>query len=219
MIGTGKVMELSLKYGVERLLVLSTFHIYGAHPHNHIPIFEDEPLRAGSTFPQIADAVQLDNMASQWTYRHPQLRTIVLRPCNVIGPDIRNAMSRYLRRPRLGYIAGFSPMWQFIHQDDLVDAIVDLVASNEIGVFNVAGQGAIPLIEAFRLTERPLLALPAPLASGYLSLQRRFGRGFPPYLLEFFKYPVVIGDEKLRKATGYEPKVGIVESIRSCIRG
>ena len=110
-------------------------------------------------------------------------------------------------------------MWQFVHQNDLVDAIVGLVKSDEIGVFNIAGQSAIPLIEAFRLTDRPLLALPAQLARGYLSLQRRFGRGFPPYLLEFFKYPVVIGDDKLRKAIGYEPKVGIVESIRSCVRG
>lgn len=218
-VGTGKIMELSLKYGVRRLLVLSTFHIYGAHAHNHIPIFEDEPLRAGASFPEIADAVQLDNMAVQWTYRHRKLRTIVLRPCNVIGENIRNAISRYLRYKRQPYIAGFSPMWQFIDQFDMVDAIVRAYDSNEVGVFNVAGMGAIPIVDALELTGASLIPVPSPLANLYLSFQNRFGPAFPRYLLDYFRYPVVISDEKLREATGYEPKIGIEKSIRSCVEG
>jgi len=217
-VGTGKVMELSLKYGVKRLLVLSTFHIYGAHAHNHIPIFEDEPLRAGSTFPEIADAVQLDNMAQQWVYRHRQLRTVVVRPCNVIGPGIRNAISRFLRRKRLPYVAGFSPMWQFVHQSDMVTALTDLFHSDEVGTFNVAGAGAIPIVDALSITGAQTIPVPNPLASAYMTLQQRFGRGFPPYLLEFLKYPCVISDEKLRTAIGYQPKVGIEESILTCVR-
>jgi UDP-glucose 4-epimerase len=218
-IGTGKVMELSLKYGVDRLLVLSTFHIYGAHANNHIPIFEDEPLRAGSTFPQIADAVQLDNMAQQWIYRHPKLRTIVLRPCNIIGPDIRNAISRYLRNPRLFYIFGFSPMWQFIHQDDMVRAILSLLDHGQPGVYNAAGAGAIPLVDALAITGKPVSAVPGPLASTFLTVQSRFKSAFPPYLLDFFRYHCVISDDKLRKAIGYEPRVGITEAIQSCVQG
>ena len=216
-IGTGKVMELSLKYGVDRLLVLSTFHIYGAHANNHIPIFEDEPLRAGSTFPQIADAVQLDNMAQQWIYRHPKLRTIVLRPCNIIGPDIRNAISRYLRNPRLFYIFGFSPMWQFIHQEDMLSAIVHAHDQNHCGVYNVTGEGALPLVEALELTNAALFPVPDPLATLYLQVQSQILPSFPPYLLNFFKYPCVISDELFRKDFGWAPTVGLTQTIRSTV--
>jgi len=34
-VGTQKIMNLCLAHGVKSLVVLSTFHIYGAHPKNH----------------------------------------------------------------------------------------------------------------------------------------------------------------------------------------
>ena len=123
-VGSRKVLDLTLKYATSRLVVLSTFHIYGAHPHNHIPIAEDEPLRAGGELPQIADAIQLDHQAVIWAYRHPQVGTVVLRPVNVIGPHIRNEISKLLRSPAIPLILGFSPMMQFIYEDDLAAAIV-----------------------------------------------------------------------------------------------
>ncbi|MCW8138394.1 MAG: NAD-dependent epimerase/dehydratase family protein, partial [Planctomycetota bacterium] len=91
-IGSQKLMSLCLQHEVESLVVLSTFHIYGAHPRNHVPISEDDPLRAGTEFPQIADAIQLDNMATTWIYQHRAVRTVVLRATNVVGPHIDNTM-------------------------------------------------------------------------------------------------------------------------------
>lgn len=212
-VGSAKIMELSLKYGVDRLVVLSTFHIYGAHHANHIPIYEDEPLRAATRFPQLGDAVQLDNMAVQWTYRHPRLRTLVLRPCNVIGPKINNAISRFLRLPRIPFLLGFSPMWQFIDQSDMVNALHLAWQSNAVGVYNIAGTGAVPLRKALSLTGRKLLPIPAPAAHGYV---RYFPgmRAFPPYLIDFFKYPVVVSDDKFRQDTGFQATIGIAESLQ-----
>ena len=94
-VGSQKIMNLCLQYGIKRLLVLSTFHIYGASPANHIPIAEDEPLRAGSQFPQLADAIQLDNMAATWVYQHREVLTAVLRVTNVVGPSIHPSGEPY----------------------------------------------------------------------------------------------------------------------------
>ena len=69
-LGSQKIMNLCLQSHVKRLVVMSTFHIYGAHPANHIPISEEDPLHAGADFPQIADAIQLDNMASMLSLIH-----------------------------------------------------------------------------------------------------------------------------------------------------
>ena len=122
-IGTQKIMDLAVEHQVRRMVVLSTFHIYGAHPSNHIPIAEEEPLRSSVDFPQLGDALQLDGLASNWVYRHAGAHVCVLRPTNVIGATISNTMSNYLRRPRVAKMVGFDPMWQFLHEDDLARAI------------------------------------------------------------------------------------------------
>jgi len=218
-IGSAKVMELCLKYKVTRLLVLSTYHIYGAHPNNHIPISESEPVRAGQTFPQLADAIQLDNQAVTWSYKHPELNLIVLRPCNVVGPNIHNAISRYLRSSPKAYAAGFNPMWQFIHEEDLIQAITLTIDSKAVGVYNVVGAGTLPIVHTLQLTGTPLIPLPSRLADLYLRMASQFKPSIPPYLLDFFRYPCVITDKLFREEVGYAPQYGIEESIRSCVHG
>ncbi len=216
-VGSAKIMELCALHDVKRLVVLSTFHIYGAHPSNHIPIFEEEPLRAGQTFPQLADAVQLDNQAVAFAYRYRKLRTAILRPTNIIGPNIRNAISEYLRQRTQAYLIGYSPMWQFIHELDMVHAVLRTLESDNIGVFNVTGAGELPLIEALRLTGATLAPVPGPLATLVLKLGGR--RSIPDYFLDFMRYPCIISDAKFREAVGFEPSIGIEESITSTVGG
>ena len=206
-VGSRKVMDLSLRYGAERLVVLSTFHIYGAHPANHIPIYEDEPLRAGVEFPQIADAIQLDNQAVTWVYQHPEMKTVILRPTNVVGPRISNAMSQALRAARIPTIMGFDPMTQFVHQSDLVDAVVRMASSDATGVFNVAGLYPIPWRSAVDAVGAAKIPVPAAAAIGYLRVARRISAALPPYLVNFFKYPCVISDEKIRRTLDWQPRV------------
>jgi UDP-glucose 4-epimerase len=214
-VGTQKIMNLCVAHGVRRLVVLSTFHIYGAHPSNHIPIYEDEPLRAGLEFPQIADAIQLDNMASTWVYRHPEVSTVVLRPTNVIGPMLRNTMSRLLRARRVPYVFGFNPMTQFVDEDDLAAAVLAAAAGERPGVYNVAGPGALPWREAIeRVGARPYPVVPA-LANLY-SLA---AGAPPPYLLRFLMYPCVISDAAFREAFGWAPKMSLGKSLARCVGG
>lgn len=217
-VGSAKIQELAVEYEVERLVVMSTFHIYGAHPHNHVPIYEDEPLRAMQTVPQLADAVQLDNQAVAWTFRHRKLRTIVLRPTNVVGPQINNTISRYLRLPRIPYLLGFNPMWQFVYQDDMVRALLLALEGDQWGVFNVAGRGSAPVVEAFALTGSPTVPVPGPMVKLYSRLLMKGGPArIPTYLIDFLRYPVIISDGKFRETFEWEPKVGIPEAIRATV--
>ena len=206
-IGSRKVMELSHSYRVQRLVVLSTFHIYGAHPHNPIPISEEEPLRSGTQFPQIADAIQLDSQAVTWAYRHRVPRTVILRPCNIIGPNIKNAMSSVLRHSWIPTMAGFDPMVQFIDQSDLVAALRCVGRRSEIGVFNVAGSGTVTWREAVQIIGARPAPIPSTLAQLYLRSTALIRRQLPPYLLNFIKYPCVISDQLLRHTCDWRPKV------------
>jgi UDP-glucose 4-epimerase len=211
-VGTQKIMNLCVAHGVGRLVVLSTFHIYGAHPSNHIPISEDEPLRAGVEFPQIADAIQLDNMASTWVYRHPEVATAVLRPTNVVGPSLQNTMSRLLRARRVPYVVGFNPMTQFLDEADLARAVLAAASGARAGVFNVAGPGALPWRSALDLVgARPCPVVPA-LARA-LSLA---AGAPPPYLLRFLMYPCVVSDAAFRAAFDWAPEVPLGDVLVRC---
>jgi UDP-glucose 4-epimerase len=212
-VGSQKIMTLALAHRARRLVVLSTFHIYGAHPSNHIPIHEDEPLRAGLDFPELADAIQLDNMASTWVYRHPEVSTVVLRPTNVVGPTIKNTMSSFLRQRRVPHVMGFDPMTQFLHEEDLAAAILAASGREVRGIYNVAGPTSVPWRRAIELASATTFPVPGSLARAYLRLMSTF----PGYLLEFFKYPCVISDSAFRRDFDWSPRVSITDTLRETV--
>lgn len=213
-VGTQKIMNLCLQHAVKRLVVFSTFHIYGAHPHNHIPISEEDPLRSGMEFPQLGDAIQLDNMASTWVYKHPEVATVVLRPTNVVGPTIQNAMSSFLRAPRIPHLMGFNPMTQFIHEQDMADAVTVASESAATGVFNVAGAGVMPWRSALKLAHARTFPIPAELAMAYMKMATRF----PLYLVNFFRYPCVITDKAFRDTFGWAPALSMEDTIWDTVK-
>ena len=212
-VGSQKIMTMCVQHGVKELVVLSTFHIYGAHPSNHIPISEDEPLRAGLDFPQLADAIQLDSMATSWVFRHREVRTVVLRPTNLIGPTLQNTMSKFLRLARVPSIMGFDPMMQFVHESDMADAIVAAATSDRSGVYNVGGPAVLPWTSALQLAGARTYPIPSPVGA----LAMKLFTGFPQYLLNFFKYPCVISDAAFRSTFAWSPRVGIEDTLWSTV--
>lgn len=212
-IGSQKIMNLCVQHGVTRLVVMSTFHIYGADPANHIPISEEEPLRAGHEFPQLADAIQLDNMAATWVWRHEDVHVCVLRPTNVIGPTLRNTMSELLRQQTIPRLLGFDPMMQFLHEHDLADAIVLACDKEQRGIFNVTGRGTIPWTTAVEIAGSKSIPLP----SSAVALAVKYFSALPEYLVNFFKFPCVITDKAFRDSFGYQPRISIAESIESTV--
>jgi len=217
-VGGQKITAMCLKYQVQRLVVLSTFHIYGADPINHTPINEEDPLRAGTEFPEIADAIQLDNHAIMTMYRYPQLQTVILRPTNVIGPSIRNAMSTFLRQPRIPTMLGYDPMVQFVHEDDLTSAIVAVAEAAPIGVFNVTGESALPWAAAVEISGATRIRVPSTVAATYLRLAGLFTATLPPYLINFVKYPCVLSSAALRHTFDWRPKVDDSSAIRTTVQ-
>lgn len=212
-VGSQKIMDLAVRHDARRVVVLSTFHIYGASNANHIPIAEDEPLRAGASFPELADAIQLDNMATTWVWKHREVPVAVLRPTNVVGPHLNNTMSNVLRLPRIPHVAGFDPMTQFIHEDDLADAVVRAAMSDAPGIFNVAGPDCVPWCTAIELAQARTIPVPSLLASALL---RTIG-SLPGYLVNFFRYPCVISDARFRETFAWEPRVPLREALLSTV--
>lgn len=214
-LGTKNLLDLCTKNKVKTVIVMSTFHIYGAHQHNHLYITEEDPLLASHTFPEIADAVELDNMSVAFSLKHRNIRTIILRPVNVIGNKIHNQISEYLRAKLCPVVMGYDPMHQFVHESDLAKAVQLSLNGNRSGIYNVAGEGVIPITTAIECAGSDVVPIPEFLKTPTLASLKLFGYKFPHHLIEYFKFPVVLSDKAFRRDFKYEPSVNTVDALKS----
>jgi UDP-glucose 4-epimerase len=195
--------------------VLGTYHVYGAHPNNPTFLREDAPLRAVQDFPEILDVVELDHTVTGFLWRHREMPTILLRPVNLVGPHLSNQVTTLLRGRTCPRLLGYNPMLQFLHESDMVAAIRAALRLNEPGVYNVGGEGAIPWLEAIQCAGSRPVSLPHLLAYPVVRFLSSFNVAFPEHLMDFFRFPVIVSDEAFRSQTGWEPKVTVVEALRS----
>jgi UDP-glucose 4-epimerase len=213
-IGTQKLLELCKQNEVKNLIVLSTYHVYGANRLNPLQLTEESPLRASQSFPELVDAVELDHAATTFMWRNREIRTTVLRPANVIGKHIRNTICSLLRSGVCPKIFGFDPLMQFIDEKDLARALILSLEQPHAGVFNVAGEGLIAYSHAIRHADAVVVPLPPFITAGFVRVVAELSRmNLPPYLMEFFKYPTIVNDDLFRTKFGYQPKVKTVQSL------
>lgn len=206
-LGTQKLLDLSHKYGIQRVVVLSTYHVYGAVAYNPALIDESAPLKAAGLSSDLVDSVELENLANIYLWRYPDLNITILRPCNIVGPGVRNSISTLLASERAPVLAGFSPMMQFIHIDDMADAIVLAYKKPVRGVFNVAPDDWVAYQQALKLcgcTRIPIPSVP-PVVPRLLLKALRL-KSFPSYLIAFFKYPVIIDGRAFSREFGFRPQ-------------
>jgi UDP-glucose 4-epimerase len=210
--GSKKIFDLSLKYGVNNIIVLSTFYVYGAHPYNPSLLDEMFPLKASNNSSHLADAVELEYLSSLYMLKYPELKTTILRPCNILGPGIQNSVSVLLNRKYVPCLLGFSPIMQFLHVDDLAEAIVLAYESPNPGVYNVVTEDWLPYQKAIKMAG----GVPVPIPPFPPSLSRQIVRRmnikeFPDYLLNYYKYPVVLDGSLFRNTYSFKPRYSLTD--------
>ncbi len=214
-LGTQKLIELSHKYSISNLIILSTYHVYGASPYNPALIDEDAPLKAAELTRDLVDSVELESLANVSLWKYPDLHITLLRPCNIVGPGVNNTISRLISSKVAPVLAGFSPIMQFIHIDDMSDAIVLAYRKKHAGVFNVAPSDWVSLQEAITLCGCKKLPIPSIPPSLPRFISRILGlKSFPSYLINYFKYPVVLDGSKFAKEFDFKPKRQLREIFR-----
>jgi len=205
-LGTQKLLNLCLKYEVRQVLILSTFHVYGANAYNPALLDEDAPLKASELTKNMVDSVELENLAHIYLWKHPELNITILRPCNIVGPGIRNSISLLLSHRFAPVLFGFSPMMQFIHVGDMTEAIAVAFKKNRPGIYNVASEDCIPFQDAVRNCGGKRMFLPSiPNALPELYSQLFGRKTFPSYLINYFKYPVIIDGRLFAGTFSFKP--------------
>lgn len=207
-LGSKKLFDLCRKYKVGQVLVHSTYFVYGATPYNPALLDEEAPLKASGVTADLVDTVELESLAKIHMWRYPELNMTILRPCNVLGPGVRNSMSLLLSRPLTPVLMGFSPLMQFLHVDDMADALFVAFEKNKPGIYNVAPDDWVAYQEAVEqcgCRKLPLLSIP-PVLPKLISGMLNWNAFFPPYLINYFKYPVIIDGKLFRETFDWKPK-------------
>jgi UDP-glucose 4-epimerase len=217
--GTKQLLDHCVHYGVQKLVVLSSGYVYGAFPENPFYMDEDQPPSASRSYPEIRDLVEVDALAAAYLWKHPHIRTCVLRPVSVLGYYVHSMMGGYLRQKRVPTILGFDPMMQFVHEEDVSEAIALVLEHGLQGVFNVAGPSAVPLSTAIRETGGTSYALPEPLVRPLFGRMFRWGLWpYPTGAIDFLKYPVTLSGKRFVEATNFRPLFGLEEIFHSVHR-
>ena len=206
-IGTQKLFDLSRKYNVKQVLVLSTYFVYGASPYNPSLLDEKTPLKASELSMDLVDSVELENLSNIYLYKYPELNLTILRPCNVAGPGVRNSFSTLLSQQRAPVLWGFSPLMQFIHINDMRDAVCTAFEQNIPGIYNVAPDDYIAFQKALDLSGCKKMIIPSvpPILPERISKFMGW-KAFPAHLINYFKYPCIIDGKLFEKTFKYKPK-------------
>jgi UDP-glucose 4-epimerase len=215
-LGTHKILELCVRHGVKKVVVLSSANVYGPRPDNSNFLPEEAPLMAAERFSEIRDLIELDMYAQSFMWKHPEIETVIVRPVNILGPTVRNAPSNYLRLERPLTVLGFDPMVQLIHEEDVGRAIVLALKPGLRGVYNVTGPGQVPLSTAMReLGRRPI---PVPHVLIRTLVRRAFEArltSFPPEEVDHIQYLCIVDGSRFVREAGWAPHYTLRETIRS----
>jgi UDP-glucose 4-epimerase len=215
-IGTHKILELCIRHGVGKVVVLSSANVYGPRPDNSSFLPEEAPLMAAERFSEIRDLIEVDMYAQSFMWKHPHLETVILRPVNIVGPTVRNAPSNYLRLERPLTVLGFDPMVQLIHEEDVCRALVLALRPGLRGVFNVTGPGEVPLSAALKELGRTPIPVPHPLVRPLVrrAFEARLS-SFPPEEVDHIQYLCVVDGSRFAREVGWTPSYSLRETIRS----
>lgn len=217
-VGTTRILDYCAKYGVKKVVVLSSANVYGPSPDNSNFLGEDAPLMAASRFSGVRDLIEVDMLAHSFFWRRPDIQTVILRPVHIVGPTIKNAPATYLRLKNPWVVAGFDPMVQLIHVEDAARAMVEALKPEAKGVYNVVGPGEVPLSAIFRELGHAPIPVPHPLIRPVLSRLFRYGlASFPAPEVDHIQFLCMVDGNRWVKELNWKPRYSMKETIRSVL--
>lgn len=218
--GTHNVLEACSAADVGQVMVTSSSTAYGAFPDNPVPLTEDHPVRGVPDFEYARDKAESDRLCQLWALKHPDRVMTIVRPCIVFGPNVDNYIVRlWTNQPFQADFGLPDHGLQFVHEDDVVDALVVLLDDRAAGAFNVAGDGVVPGTELAEIVGLPRRKVPLKVAWRLASVMWKLRRSeTPPGNLHFAIHPWIVSNEKLKRETSWRPRYTSRETFEITMR-
>jgi UDP-glucose 4-epimerase len=213
-VGTMRLLNAARQTSIRKLVMWSQTLLYGAHPTNPNFLSERHPLRAPGNEPFFMDKVDAEAEANRFAERDAGVTVTVLRTAPIVGPTVRNYVSRYLARRFVPTMMGYDPLVQFLHEADAVAAFKLAIFRDVPGTFNIVGDGVLPLSTVIKLAGRAALPIPHPLAAPIIgALWLAQVSEAPPGFLDYLRYVCVADGEKAAREMGFTPAYTTREAL------
>ncbi|MFZ5587982.1 MAG: SDR family oxidoreductase [Thermodesulfobacteriota bacterium] len=205
--GTRNLLQACLAAGVDHFVYTSSGAAYGYYPDNPEWIDENDAIRGNPEFAYADHKRQVEQMLAQWRQDHPELRQLVLRPGTILGATTNNQITALFDKKLVLGVVGSESPFVFIWDHDVAGAIVKGVLERAEGVYNLAGDGALPMRRIAAILKKPYLPLPAWLLKSALWLLSRLGlTAYGPEQVNFLRYRPVLSNRRLKEEFGYIPQ-------------
>ena len=206
---------------VRNVVVKSSSLVYGASAQDPV-WFREESRRMHPPRTKVEKSlIEVEGYLRDFAEDNPHVCVALLRMSNVLGPDITTPLSTALELPFVPSILGFDPRLQFVHEDDVLRAVLFALEKDLAGIYNVAGDGLIPWSEAAAMCGKRL----APISPYFTELAaaplRRLGIcDLPPETLALLRNGRGVDTRKIKNAgfTFRHTSAGAVESFWQSVR-
>lgn len=213
-IGTMNVLSACRQRGLPHLVVCTTTLAYGPHANNPNHLVEATPLRGmrGSAF--VADKIDVEKQLEAFAGGQQETAVSVLRLAPILGPNVQSYAAQWLSGTFVPVVLGYDPLLQFLHEVDAVAALKLALDVAIPGVFNIVGDGVLPVSTVLRMAGRIGLHWP-------LGLLVRMTRvlwstqlcGFPPEFVYLLRYLCVADGERARRELGFRPAYSTADAV------
>jgi UDP-glucose 4-epimerase len=218
--GTQNVLDAASAAGVAQVLVTSSTSAYGAFADNPVPLTEEHPVRGAPDFSYARDKAEADRLCQLWAATHPDRVMTIVRPCIVFGPNVDNSLLRlWTRQAFAADVGNMDGPIQFVHEDDLVEALTRLLERRHDGAFNVTGEGVMTHRECAELAGLKVRRLPVGVARALAGAAWKLRLSeAPPGQIAFARFPWVASNDKLKRTLGWTPAHTSREAFEAAMR-
>jgi UDP-glucose 4-epimerase len=217
--GSKNVFRSCAASGVKKIIYTSSIAAYGAHPDNPIGITEEYPLVENKDSYYSTDKVAVERFLRDFREKHPEIIITVLRPPIIIGPNLRNVF-REMWEKKIALIPKERdiPM-QFLHEDDLGEALYLSVKKDIPGTFNIASDDSSSMLRLYEIagikTIRVLTKRLKRLTNLLFALRLyHSSQGW----VSLGEFPIVVSNEQFKKKAGWQPNYTTEGAFRDLMK-
>ena len=204
---------------VRKVVLKSSALVYGSNfkdPYR----FREEDKRTRPPHTSVERSLlEVESILHDFADDSPHVDVTLLRFANVLGDDIETPYTTALKLPVVPEIFGFDPHIQFVHEDDVVGALMYATTHSVPGVFNVGGNGSMPWSEVCAIVGKRRFALPPVLTNFAVEPLRLFRIvDMPPEALMLLRYGRHIDNDRYKRA-GFHYKYTTSGTVEAFARG
>ena len=204
---------------VRKVVLKSSGLVYGSNFQDPYCFREEDKRTRGPKTNVERSLLEVESILRDFADDSPHVDVTLLRFANVLGDDIETPYTTALKLPLVPEILGFDPRIQFVHEDDVVGALMYATTHAVPGVYNVGGNGNMPWSEVCAIVGKRRLALP-PILTSFAVEPLRLMRivELPPESLMLLWYGRHIDNDRYKRA-GFRYKYTTAGTVEAFARG